>query len=160
MGHHISAVVLRGSFDERRAVEYDMKPIRLTADLTLFLLDARYTDHWAEKHGVSGFVSDTPLLNSAVIHHMVNSIATDPLFAVIETDYAGGNGAQAAAVYRGAVEVIAPEWTAIGHFSGSKGPINRALLLLGVNRSGDRDEFETVGLDHHRDFYDLFEAYD
>src|SRR5438477_6135646 len=102
MGHHISAVVLRGPFDEQRATNFDMKPIRLTAELTLFPLNARYTDHWTEKLGVSGFVSDTPLLNSAVVHRIVNSIAENPLFAVIETDYAGGTGSQAAAVYRGA----------------------------------------------------------
>jgi hypothetical protein len=160
MGHHISAVLLRGPFAERRAADFDLKPIRLTAELTLFPLDPRYTDHWAEKLGVCGFVSDSPLLNSAVVHHMVNAIAADPLFAVIETDYVGGNGAQAAAVYRGVVEVMPPESTAIGPVRASKGPINRALRSLGVMTTGGCDEFETVGLDRYRDFYDLFEEYE
>src|SRR5688572_19704963 len=86
MGHHISAVLLRGSFDEQRARAFDMKAIRLTSELTMFPLSARYTDFWADKLGMPGFVSDIPLLNSNVIHHMVNAIAREPLFALIETD--------------------------------------------------------------------------
>jgi hypothetical protein len=160
VGHHISAVVFRGPYDEQRATEYDMKPIRLTAELTLFPLDARFTDHWAEKLSVTGLVAESPLLNSRVIHHMVNTLAADPLFAVIETDFTGGIGSQAAAVYRGAVEVMPPESTEIGPVGRSKGPINIALRLLGVVAIGEHDEFESVGLDRHRDFYDLFEAYE
>ena len=106
------------------------------------------------------FVSDTPLLNSVAVHRMVNDLTENPLFAVIETDYFGGRGSQAAAVYRGADEVMAPEWTAIGEAGDSKGPINKALRLLGVVATGGRDEFETVGLDNHRNFSDLFESYE
>lgn len=160
MGHHISAVLLSGSFDEERAKSFDMKPIRLSFQLTLFPLDARYTDYWSEKLGVSGFVSDHPLLNSRVIHHMVNSIAQDPLFAVIETDYFGGTGSQAAVVYRGEIEVMAHDWTEVRPAKYSFGPINRALRMLGVIKAKGRDEFETVGLDKYRDFYDLFDAYE
>ena len=91
---------------------------------------------------------------------MVNALTDNPLFAIVETDYFGGKGSQAAAVYRGAVEIMAPESTAIGEASDSKGPINTALRLLGVTASGGCDEFDTVGLGHHRDFYDLFDAYE
>jgi hypothetical protein len=159
MGHHISAVVLSGSFNEDRALSFDMKPIHISADLTLLPLDAEYTDYWAEKLRVSGFVSDCPLLNSSVIHHMVNAIADKPLFAIIETDYFGGKGSQAAAVYRGGSEIMPPESTAIAPVGASIGPINKALRLLGVTASNGRDEFETVGLDRYRDFYELFDKY-
>lgn len=159
MGHHISAVVLKGPFDADRAATFDLKPIPLTTDLTLFPLNAGYIDHWAEKLGVPGFVSDTPLLNSAVVHHMLRAIASEPLFAVIETDYFGGKGSQSAAVYRGEAEVMTPTATAIGPLENSLGPINRALQLLGVTASPGLDEFATIGLDRHRDFWNLFEAY-
>ncbi|MBY0461358.1 MAG: hypothetical protein K2V38_28915 [Gemmataceae bacterium] len=159
VGHHISAVVLRGSFDAARAAEFDLAAIKLTGELTLFPLHASYTDFWAEKLGVSGFVADVPLLNSRVVHHMVNAVATDPLFAIIETDYFGGTGSQSAAVYRGAVEVMPPESTELVRGRISIGPINKALRLLGVTGTGGRDEFDTVGLANHRDFDDLFDRY-
>ena len=152
MGHHISAVLLTGPFDENQSYAFDMKPIRLTDDLTLFALDPRYCDYWSEKLGTSGFVSERPVLNSRVVHLMVNSIATTPLFAVIDTDYFGGSGSQSAAVYRGGTEVMAPDSSNIGPFIESFGPINKALRHLGVDASGLRDEFETVGLHRFRDF--------
>jgi hypothetical protein len=160
MGHHISAVVLKGSFDEDQAKAFDLKPIRLNDELMLFPLDARYLDYWAEKLGSCGFVSDCPRLNPNVVHLMVNAIASNPLFAVIETDYFGGTGSQAAAVYQGRVEVMAPESSAITPVSHSIGPINNALRQLGVRAIVGRDEFETVGLYRYRDFYDLFEGYE
>jgi hypothetical protein len=43
--------------------------------------------------------------------------------------------------------------------SATGGPINRALRMLGVTAAANLDEFDTVGLGHHRDFYDLFEDY-
>jgi hypothetical protein len=57
MGHHISAVVLKGPFDEAQARSFDLKVMRLTAELTLFPLDAGYCDHWSGKLGISGFKS-------------------------------------------------------------------------------------------------------
>jgi hypothetical protein len=160
MGHHISAVVLKGSFDEDQAKAFDLKPIRLNDELTLFPLDARYLDYWAEKLGSCGFVSDCPRLNPNVVHLMVNAIASNPLFAVIETDYFGGTGSQAAAVYQGRVEILAPESSEIAELGHSIGPINNALRRLGVLAIVGRDEFETVGLYRYRDFYDLFEDYE
>jgi hypothetical protein len=152
MGHHISAVVLKGSYDRKFAGVFDLKPIPLTDEVTLFPLYSRFVDHWAEKLGVSGFVDDVPLLNSNVVHHLVGYLAADPLFALVETDYFGGRGTQAAAVYRGKAEVMPPE-------SGGFGPINKALQLLGVTAREGRDEFDTVGLGGHRGFDQLFKAY-
>jgi hypothetical protein len=158
MGHHISAVLLSGPFDDQRAPSLDLRPIRLTPTLTLFPLDYRYVDFWSEKLGIAGFVSGRPLLNAKVIHHMVKCLALSPLFAVIETDYLGV-GSQAAAVYRGDVEIMRPESTAIGPVEKSSAPINKALRQLGIVAHRGRDEFDSVGLGRHRDFCDLFEAY-
>jgi hypothetical protein len=151
MGHHISAVLLRGPFDEHRARSFDLKPIPLTAGLTLFPLTAGFCDHWAEQLGVMGFVSERPLLNCRVVHRLMQEVAREPFFAVIETDYFGGKGDQAAAVYCGDREVMAPAESTVG-------PINAALRHLGVRALPGKDEFDTVGLGWFRDFHDLLDA--
>jgi hypothetical protein len=152
MGHHISAVLLRGPYDAEKARAFALQPIPLEFGITLFPLCARYCDDWAERLGVDGFLSDRPLVNCGIVHHLVNAIADAPLFAVIETDYFGGIGDQSAAVYRGQEEVMAP-WVAY------RGPVNRALQALGVSARGPLDAFDTLGLGEYRDFDDLFEEY-
>ena len=154
MGHHIGAVLLRGPYDDEKARAFDLKPIPLEFGITLFPLDPKHTDYWSGKLGVHGSRSPhRPLLNSEVIHHMVNAIADDPLFAVIETDFFGGIGDQVAAVYRGQKELMAPR-------VGYRGPINDALHLLGVTARGPLDLFDTLGLREYRDFDDLYEEYE
>ena len=101
---------------------------------------------------MSGFLSQRPLLNATVVHRMMNEIAAAPLFAVIETDYFGGNGDQAAAVYRGGIEVMPPE-------AARRGPINKALRTAGVLTRVGLDEFDTIGLGEFRNFDDLFDSY-
>jgi hypothetical protein len=170
MGHHISAVILNGPFDEGKARSFDLKPIRLNAELTLFPLDAAYTDHWSDKLGIGQSLNDFPLLNTEPILHMLRSIADSPWFAVIYTDYCGGNGSQSAIAYRGEVELMPATDSGFGPANphsfghggitlGPIGPINKALRLIGVTAKHGLDEFDTVGLGNHRDFYDLFEAY-
>ena len=83
---------------------------------------------------------------------MIRAVAPEPLFAVIETDYFGGNGDQAAAVYRGEQEVMAPA-------AGAVGPINEALRHLGIRASAGMDEFDTLGLGQFRDFDDFVDTY-
>jgi len=152
MGHHISAVLLRSAYDRDKAITFDLKPLWLGQDIDLFPLDAAYCDHWSAKLEITGFQSDRPLLNCSVVHHMIRQIALTPLFAVIETDYFGGRGDQAAVVYRDHEVVMEPQVARIG-------PINEALRHLGVQRQFPKDEFDTVGLSRYRDFDDLFESY-
>jgi hypothetical protein len=64
MGHHISAVLFKGPFNDRVAKSFDLKVIRLTPQITLFPLDAAYCGYWSEKLEVSGFLSGRALLNS------------------------------------------------------------------------------------------------
>jgi hypothetical protein len=153
VAHHISAVLLRGPFDAKLSQCFDLRPISLAADLTLFPLTARYVDYWAERLGIPENRFTGPLLNFDVVHHMIRRIAPEPLFAVIETDYFGGRGTQSAAVYRGEAEVTPGE-------SAGGGPINRALRLLGVVAVPPKDEFDTVGLGSYRNFYQVFGEYE
>lgn len=150
MGHHISAVLLRGPYAEEKARAFDLKPIPLGSGITMFPLYGTYCDSWSERLGVHGSHSRRPMLNDQVVHRMINTIADDPLFAVIDTDYFGGIGDQAAAVYRGRKEVMAPRVS-------YRGPINDALRELGVVAQGPLDRFDTLGLGDYRDFDDLFE---
>jgi len=159
MGHHISAVLLKGHFDQQQATSFDFTVIQLPQEIVLFPLHDGYCDHWSEKLGIAGFKSEEPQLNSCVVHHMITTIAAEPLFAVIETDYFGGTGSQSAAVYRGSCEIMSPSSTGIARGRDSKGPINHALKMLGVLPHRGLDEFDTLGLGRFRDFDDLFERY-
>jgi hypothetical protein len=156
MSHHISAVVLHGPFDLRRAAEFDLRPTNLADSLTLFPLHWTHCDYWMQKLSMPGEVAAVPLLNLRIVHHIVHeitaNIAPTSLFAIIETDYFGGNGTQSASAYRGKEELM-PGTRA------TKGPINAALRILGVVAQKPRDEFDTVGLGGIRHWDDLFEAY-
>jgi hypothetical protein len=149
----MSSLLLRGPYLEEKARAFELKPIPLAFGITMFALDPRYCDRWEDKLGVHEYLPGRPLLNTAVVHHIANAIAEDPLFAVIETDYFGGMGDQAAAVYRGQREVMAP-WVDY------RGPINQALRELGAVAHGPLDLFDTLGLREYRDFDELFEEYE
>ena len=152
MAHHISAILLHGQYDTDKAANFDLKSIPLEFGITMFPLDSNYCDHWAEKLDVKGLLSERPMLNCKVAHHMINAISDAPLFAVIETDYFGGVGDQAAALYQGSSELMQPT-------SAPVGPINEALKKLGIVARSPLDEFDTIGLGNYRNFDDLFEAY-
>jgi hypothetical protein len=150
MSQNIYAVLLQGPFDDEAARALGLHPIPLPQGITLFPLDADSCDRWEETLGVTGHLSDRPLLNCRVVHHLMRQVAPEPLFAVVETDYFGGQGDQAAAVYHGGREVMAPAAAAFG-------PINEALRHLGVRAAAGLDEFDTVGLGRFRDFDDFFD---
>jgi hypothetical protein len=148
MAHRISAVLLSGPFDDVAARSLGLKPIPLPQGITLFPLEAELCDAWSEQLGIHGFVSERPILNCQVVHHLMRKIAAEPIFAVIETEYFGGQGEQAAAVYRGGEVLMAPAVA-------ETGPINVALRHLGVHAVQGKDEFDTVGLGSFRSFDDL-----
>ncbi len=89
MGHHIAAILLQGPYDASQARDFKLRPISLTAEITLIPLDADLCDAWADTLGITGFVSDRPRLNRRVVHHFLRALAPQALFAVIETDYLG-----------------------------------------------------------------------
>src|SRR5688500_8317147 len=107
MAHCISTIILRGPFDAAKAAEFNLQPVPLTPDLTLFPLTDIYCDDWTTDSR-EGFLSERPVLNSFAVHRIINSIANQPLFAIIETEYFGGDGDQAAAVYQGHNQIMPP----------------------------------------------------
>jgi hypothetical protein len=156
MGHQISAALLKGLYEDQRARSFDLTAIQMSPEITMFPLCASFCDRWGDVLRIAGFRSHRPLLNCNVVHHMMNRIASAPLFAIIETDYFGGNGSQAAAVYQGHVEIMPAAVSPIGERT--IGPINAALRLLGVVPSRGADEFDSLGLGAYRSFDDLFES--
>jgi hypothetical protein len=70
-------------------------------------------------------------------------ISAAGLAAYVETDYFGGMGSQAAAVWEAGRVVLGPH-------QGQVGPINDALRFLGVARTQALDEFAAAGLDRYR----------
>ena len=150
MSHAIAALVIKGPYDADEARRFDLHSIDLGYDLTLFPLHFDYCDHWAAELNSPGAFAAEPILNMNVVHRIARRVAIDPLFAIIETDYFGGSGDQAAAVYHGDRTIMPPERS-------SSGPINEALKLLGVPHTHARDQFEATGLHHHRTFDKLFD---
>ncbi len=155
MPHEISALILKGTFDEAKATTYDLKPIPLGYDLTLFHIDHYYSACWQKKLGTTG-VLETGDTEGLIFpsEYALNTIMADmseeetPLFAIISTNYQGGFGYQAGFVYHGAARVD----------TGS-GTINEALAHLGVQKTEVHDEFDTVGLSQIRHSPEYLEKY-
>ncbi|RSO09121.1 hypothetical protein DMH26_01970 [Streptomyces sp. WAC 05379] len=71
--------------------------------------------------------------------------------AYVEAEYFGGVGEQRAAVWADGVLALGPlDAPAKKWFSRAVSPISQALRRLGASRSLGEDEFESVGLDRHR----------
>ncbi|MEV6731377.1 hypothetical protein [Streptomyces sp. NPDC051364] len=72
--------------------------------------------------------------------------------AYVEAEYFGGVGEQRAAVWADGALVLGPlDVPTKKRFSRTVSPISQSLGRLGARRGLGEDEFESVGLDHHRD---------
>ena len=152
MGHHISAIVLKGDANPDAVTQFDAKLVDCPDGFSLVALDENYVDTWADRLDIHGAVDAQPIVNFRVVHHIANALGGGRPFAIIATDYHGGHGAQAAAVYHRDAELMAP-------VNAESDAINDALRVLGVLRSAQLDEFDTFGLGHHRDWDDLLDDY-
>lgn len=146
MGHNIQAIILKGGFDEAKAYSFDLRPIHLSADLTLFHISPYYSSYWQEKLGFKGVLAIYEKIrvlfpNERVLAHIAQEISGQnaPYFAIISTDYFGGFGYQGAQVYKGE-EAIDPKMD----------QISPVLAYLGVDKGQYLDEFDAVGLGNHR----------
>jgi hypothetical protein len=155
MGHHITAIILQGDYVESTALKYDLVPVKIGYELTMFHIDHYYSAYWQYKLGLSGQLNigevDAILFPSEIaIAELIAKISTNtqPRFAIIQTDYFAGLGSQNAAV-----------------FLGSENPqphirkINQALSFLGSKCTEGLDEFDTAGLSHHRTQPEYLEKY-
>ena len=71
--------------------------------------------------------------------------------AYVEAEIFGGVGSQRAALWTGGELALGPLTLEEGEeFAPEGSPISQVLARLGVRRDGQRDEFDSVGLDRHR----------
>jgi hypothetical protein len=155
MGHHITALILKGSYDEEVAKAYDLAGKDLGFNLTLFHIDHYYSGYWQFKFGLKEYLK-TPATDYMIFPTDVAlaelmkkvSVNADVEFAIISTDYFGGMGQQFASVYKNAT--LASE---------SITTISKALEYLGVKREKGLDEFDTVGLGNIRSQPEILDKY-
>jgi hypothetical protein len=84
-----------------------------------------------------------------------HDVKVDKTVAYVSTDYFGGCGDQNATVTENGKEIYSGDTE-----TGSVGPINEALKLLGVEKTLGNDEFDTVGLGSYRSNDDFMRAFE
>jgi len=155
MGHNISAMITKGTVDSGLAQKIDLPIIQL-GTFTMVPLDAAHSDYWAEKLEI-GHKSLSTMIHDCEATLEFARILEITKFALIQTDYFGGIGSQAATVYVGKTRIFLEE---AGKVSRNKcGPINTALKEIGVKTERGKDEFSSLRLPAYRSFEDYFEAY-
>ena len=147
MGHAISALIAAAPIDLDAARELDL-PVFIQRGFAIVALHPGHCDWWTEKLGLENKDFSNILLDCPAMHEFAKRLGMER-YALIDTDYFGGAGAQYAAVYHGSTKEMAE----------TEGGINEALKRLGVFRAPGLDEFDTIGLGRHRSFDELFKKY-
>jgi hypothetical protein len=155
MGHNISAIILKGEFNESKSKEFDLIGIGLGDDLTMFHINHFYSACWQAKLGTKGVldINDVdyglyPCEMAISVLMTLISNEKEPIYSIISTDYFGGIGNQYANVYR--KQMLADS---------SVKTINEALSFMGASRKNGMDEFDSVGLSNHRSEPEYLEKY-
>lgn len=153
MGHHISALVCKPSTEIDKLAQFDL-PVLRSGEFVIIPMDAYHTDEWTERLALEFGGGKSSLILDGSFAHYIASIAAKGDYALIETDYFGSAGDQAAAVYQQGTPspiFVSPRVR--------NGAINEALRLIGVASLNGVDEFDTLGLGNHRHFEGYFSAY-
>ena len=145
MAHHIEAAIVPADIDRTAAAEWFPRVLNLPCGLCLLPLNDELADAMSEAAGDFSRESDQIICDVRAVHGVLRSLTEGRRYALIKTDYFGGVGDQAACVYEGD-RVLMPARTE------RFGPINEALLMLGVEPRGGRDPFDVVGLGQYRWF--------
>jgi hypothetical protein len=152
MSHEITAYIvpeqlaehLHGKgFQHLHSVRLEQGFLLVPVMFELYLeLEQRYpgeteeNESWTPSHGIVAFGKE---------------LSQHGPVAYIETHYWGGSGTQAAVAWKDGTTILEPEekkWNII----------NEALFEIGVERMGDKDRFEALGLDNYRSLSDCAEA--
>ncbi|MEZ6232613.1 MAG: hypothetical protein R3B68_00330 [Phycisphaerales bacterium] len=145
MGHDLCGVVARRDALRRLGGALARRPWFAMADGWAFLpLDAESLDEVVGlKSGklIEGF----RFLEERLVE-VLREASVGGELVYVETNYDGGAGGQGAAAFGNGRLLGAPAWR-----WGRPGPINDALLAIGVVSGPDRDAFLEVGLGIYRD---------
>ena len=146
MGHTIEAFILPQALASAALLEMPgARTIPLPQGLCLVPVTDQVFDDLRERYPeVLDPPSEEFWMLSGPLIRAVENISLHGVIAYVETDYFGGVGDQAAAVWENGKQCLAPAK------SEKIGPINRALRFLGVRAESPRDEFDSIGLGTHR----------
>jgi hypothetical protein len=133
--------------DRDAAGKYDL-PVISKAGFAIVALDAAHSDYWRHKMGM-GFASFSPIFHDEPTTHEFARLLGMEMYALVETDYFGGDEEQMAVVYECGQIIM----------QACKGGINKALRLLGVRKQPGKDEFHTLELEKLIDLDARFAKY-
>ncbi|WP_378736720.1 hypothetical protein [Nocardia brasiliensis] len=155
MPHSITALIVPGPYHADAADKWDLLPVPLRCDLTMFHVTHYYTAYWQGLLRVTGHFELAPSARRLLFptENVIGVLARElsaqlePAFALVVTDYFAGMGDQGAVVSidGGPIRPVAD--------------INDALRALGVTAAEGLDEFDTVGLGNHRSTPDYLDRY-
>lgn len=155
MSHRITAVIGQREAIERLrdASAMDVPIVDLVGTLVIAPLDEAAID--AQTGLRPGARIDGFTYLSDVVEAALAAAAGPHAVAYIETSYFGGRGSQAAAVLGNGGMLLRSARPVVAHVPTPEGPINAALRAIGVQATGGRDEFDTVGLGRFRSMASL-----
>ena len=145
--HIIEAIIAKAPVKNEIAKDYDLTYF-LHAGFAIIALNADHSAFWAEKLELENETTAKNGLDSPITHFFAKKLGLNK-YAIVLTAYVGGIGTQYAAVYENGKPMM-PE---------TEGGINAALRLIGVNATGDDDEFDTISLGRYRSFDAYYEKY-
>ena len=150
MGHHINAVIGPAeALAKIVAAAGCPAPTELPFDLAIAPLGHEQIDKLTRlevSEVAEGFRYLSPALERVLLE-----AADGGTFAYVETEYFGGMGYQAAAIFSPQQSVTRLAQAETDEPARSDSPINRALRFLGVRATPGQDEFDTLGLRRFRD---------
>ncbi len=147
MGHSISALIAKTPVNQEAAGKYDL-PVFSEGEFVIIAFCHHSYDYWDEKLGFKYKKVSDIMMDTTCTHYLAEKLGLKQ-FAIIHTDYFAGVGDQEAVVYENGKQIMPP----------TKGGINKALIMLGVQRSRSKDEFDSINLGKYRHFDDYFEEY-
>ncbi len=152
MSHCITALI-GTAFSLERFVSKLGKPAPVPAPFNLQILPLG-----AKRLDLLSGSANTPAYNGFIylsrqLERGIGDLIANGKIAYIETEYFGGIGEQAAAVFDSGKIV----WKGADSSTGEMliSPISQALSMLGVQSTADRDEFDAIGLSRFRSLESL-----
>jgi hypothetical protein len=153
LAHSISAIITCDQVDETAATILGV-PVFRESGVSIVGLNAHHSDYLADKLDLAHNSYSSLILDNDVTQEIAARIGLST-FAIVETNYFGGIGHQAAVVYSNRTQThLFEDQTASP--KPSKGNISKALAVIGVSKKDALDEFDAINLGRYRTFEDHF----
>ncbi|MEN6625004.1 MAG: hypothetical protein ABFD69_02125 [Candidatus Sumerlaeia bacterium] len=157
MGHHITAFIVKKDLARKvSAREPRLKSAPLRQGLALFPVSDELLDEVFPSTDGPDF-PEMLHLGGGFAGFLIELSGSGPVM-YFWTEYLGGNGAQAAIVFKNGEVVYRGDSGEVKPMEQSKGPINAALGKMGALSLVVFDRFDAVGLGKYRDTWDVLES--